>query len=112
MVTSILASTKTKKIVIATEEPMRNVEIKISATIIDGTELSFNYKLSSAIAIDLSDNLLHGENPDVLFQVKGLEYMNLSYNSLDGLVRRLENILNLRALDLSHNLLYTAIVFP
>ncbi|KAK8532220.1 hypothetical protein V6N12_053666 [Hibiscus sabdariffa] len=37
----------------AAKEPMKNAEIKISAMVVHSTELSFNYKVSSAIALDL-----------------------------------------------------------
>uniref|UniRef100_A0A6N2MW79 GDPGP1-like N-terminal domain-containing protein n=1 Tax=Salix viminalis TaxID=40686 RepID=A0A6N2MW79_SALVM len=80
-----------------------NIEIKISVLVVDNSELSFNYHLSSNAGIDLSDNLLHGEIPRGLFGLQGLEYLNLSYNSLDGQVPSLEKMQRLRALDLSHN---------
>ncbi|KAJ6695979.1 3 putative-RELATED [Salix koriyanagi] len=82
---------------------IRNIEIKISVLVVDNSELSFNYHLSSNAGIDLSDNLLHGEIPRGLFGLQGLEYLNLSYNSLDGQVPSLEKMQRLRALDLSHN---------
>ncbi|CAI0438856.1 unnamed protein product [Linum tenue] len=40
-----------------------------------------------------------------MFGLRGLEYLNLSYNSLDGEIPNLEKMWSLRALDLSHNAL-------
>ncbi|KAE8676376.1 hypothetical protein F3Y22_tig00111614pilonHSYRG00008 [Hibiscus syriacus] len=42
---------------------MRNVEIKVSAMVTDTNELSFNFKHSSTVGIDLSNNLLQGSVP-------------------------------------------------
>ena len=59
---------------------------------------------SSAVGIDLSDNLLVGEIPVGLFGLHGLEYLNLSYTFLDGPnPMSLDKMWSLRALDLSHN---------
>ncbi|KAG2280950.1 hypothetical protein Bca52824_052170 [Brassica carinata] len=55
------------------------------------------------VGIDLSDNLLHGEIPEALFRQKNIEYLNLSYNFLEGQLPRLEKLPRLKALDLSHN---------
>ncbi|ESR41808.1 hypothetical protein CICLE_v100136032mg, partial [Citrus x clementina] len=81
----------------------RSMVIRISVTAIDTNELSFNYQLFSAVGMDLSDNLLHGTIPKGLFQLQGLEYLNLSFNFLDGQVPGLYRLRSLRALDLSHN---------
>ncbi|KAI8029105.1 Receptor-like protein CLAVATA2 [Camellia lanceoleosa] len=82
----------------------QNLQIKLSVVFSDVGELSFDYDLSSAVGIDLSDNSLYGEIPVSLFGLHGLEYLNLSYNFLDGQIpSSLEKMWSLRALDLSHN---------
>jgi hypothetical protein len=80
-----------------------NVNIKVSVVVSDSNESSFNYHLYSTVGIDLSNNLLHGEIPEGLFGLQGLEYLNLSHNFLDGQVPGLEKMRSLKALDLSHN---------
>ncbi|KAJ7973618.1 Leucine-rich repeat receptor-like protein [Quillaja saponaria] len=89
---------------IADKEPLvaaRDMEIKFSVA--DGNESTLTYILSSTVGIDLSNNLLRGEIPEGLFGLAGLEYLNLSYNFLDGQVPGLQKMHSLRALDLSHN---------
>ncbi|KAG7023757.1 Leucine-rich repeat receptor-like protein CLAVATA2, partial [Cucurbita argyrosperma subsp. argyrosperma] len=81
------------------------VNFKVSTVVDVGSELRFNYDLSSAVGIDLSNNLLHGSIPEGLFSLEGLQYLNLSYNSLEGQLPGLENMQSVRALDLSHNYL-------
>ncbi|KAL7254716.1 hypothetical protein ACSBR1_008961 [Camellia fascicularis] len=82
----------------------QNLQMKLSVVVSDVDELSFDYDLSSAVGIDLSDNSLYGEIPVSLFGLHGLEYLNLSYNFLDGQIpSSLEKMWSLRALDLSHN---------
>ncbi|KAK9292114.1 hypothetical protein L1049_020072 [Liquidambar formosana] len=93
---------------IPTKEPlvaMRNPGIEVSVIVAGSNDLNFKFDLSSAVGIDLSDNLLDGEIPVGLFGLQGLEYLNLSYNSLDGQIPSLEKMRSLMALDLSHNLL-------
>lgn len=83
---------------------LQSLQMKLSVVVSDINELGFDYLLSSAVGIDLSRNLLHGEIPVSLFGLHGLEYLNLSYNFLDGRVpTSLSNMSSLRALDLSHN---------
>ncbi|KAF5960342.1 hypothetical protein HYC85_001551 [Camellia sinensis] len=85
----------------------QNLQMKLSVVVSDVDELSFDYDLSSAVGIDLSDNSLYGEIPVSLFGLHGLEYLNLSYNFLDGQIPlSLEKMWSLRALDLSHNSLF------
>ncbi|GMP25547.1 hypothetical protein CsSME_00002364 [Camellia sinensis var. sinensis] len=82
----------------------QNLQMKLSVVVSGVDELSFDYDLSSAVGIDLSDNSLYGEIPVSLFGLYGLEYLNLSYNFLDGQIPlSLEKMWSLRALDLSHN---------
>eukprot|EP00268_Persea_americana_P009524 TRINITY_DN13814_c0_g1_i1.p1 TRINITY_DN13814_c0_g1~~TRINITY_DN13814_c0_g1_i1.p1 ORF type:complete len:188 (+),score=24.99 TRINITY_DN13814_c0_g1_i1:738-1301(+) len=67
-------------------------------------ELGFDYDLQSTVGIDLSRNSLRGEIPEGLFGLKGLEYLNLSYNFLAGEIPgSFEKMGSLRGLDLSHN---------
>ena len=73
------------------------------ATITVSNELGFNFDISSSIGIDLSRNLLHREIPTGFSGLLSLEYLNLSYNFLDGQIPGLEKMQRLRILDLSHN---------
>jgi hypothetical protein len=76
---------------------------RVSVVGSDSNQLSFTYDLSSMFGIDLSNNLLHGEIPRGLFGLAGLEYLNLSYNFLNGQLPGLQKMQSLRAIDLSHN---------
>nr|POF14648.1 leucine-rich repeat receptor-like protein clavata2 [Quercus suber] len=82
---------------------MPNVHVRVSMVVTGSSQSSFDYHLSSTVGIDLSNNLLHGEIPQGLFALQGLEYLNLSHNFLDGHVPGLEKMSGLKALDLSHN---------
>lgn len=69
-----------------------------------GQQLELGYDLRAAPGIDLSTNLLHGEIPEGLVAMKGLEYLNLSCNYLAGQIpAELGGMGRLRTLDFSHN---------
>ena len=67
-------------------------------------QLGLEYDLQATAGIDLSRNELHGEIPEGLVAMKGLEYLNLSCNYLAGQIPAgLGGMGRLRMLDFSHN---------
>ncbi|BFG37326.1 hypothetical protein CerSpe_236000 [Prunus speciosa] len=82
---------------------VHNADTKVFIIVTGSTELSFSYVLSSVVGIDFSNNVLDGEIPVGLFGLRGLQYLNLSHNFLQGRVPDLEKMWSLRALDISHN---------
>ncbi|KAF6174725.1 hypothetical protein GIB67_008780 [Kingdonia uniflora] len=70
----------------------------------ENKDFGFNYKLLSSIGIDLSENSLHGEIPDGLSRLQGLEYLNLSHNyGMGQIPKSLKSFWSLKTLDLSYN---------
>ncbi|CAM0945346.1 unnamed protein product [Alopecurus aequalis] len=81
--------------------PQLFVSVSVDAT---GQQLELGYDLRAAPGIDLSTNMLHGEIPEGLVAMKGLEYLNLSCNYLAGQIPAgLGGMGRLRTLDFSHN---------
>jgi hypothetical protein len=81
--------------------PQLFVSASVDAT---GQQLELGYELRAAPGIDLSTNMLHGEIPEGLVAMKGLEYLNLSCNYLAGQIPAgLGGMGKLRTLDFSHN---------
>lgn len=81
--------------------PQLFVSASVDAT---GMQLELGYDLWAAPGIDLSRNVLHGEIPEGLVAMKGLEYLNLSCNYLAGQIPAgLGGMGRLRTLDFSYN---------
>ncbi|XP_022734468.1 receptor-like protein 12 [Durio zibethinus] len=69
-----------------------------------GLELEYRHIPGSLTAIDLSNNMLSGEIPEAIGNLKALKVLNLSINAFVGHIPScLGNLIQLESLDLSQN---------
>ncbi|GMN62195.1 hypothetical protein TIFTF001_031273 [Ficus carica] len=69
-----------------------------------GRDMEYGKILEFFTVIDLSSNRFHGDIPECVGNLRGLQLLNLSNNMLDGSIpSSLSNITQLESLDLSQN---------